>query len=246
MANLGRRWKRVMAIGCTHGDFMHPQAYKDAMEFRRRFQPQVRFHLGDLIDATCFRSGAAGSKDEFKRPHDDMSVAARIIEEYEPTHLTWGNHDWRLYELMDHPKALVSTLAGQLWHDLNSRPKKLKCRTVDYDVEDGWLEAGGYLWGHGYEYNMQALRDTAEANGMPTVMAHLHYAHQSEGRTRKGTPSYCVGTLADERKLKYARRRRKTLQHCHGLVYGEMTDKETHLWLVRSDIGKPMHFPPGI
>lgn len=246
MANIGRRWRRVMAIGCTHGDLVHPQAYRDAMEFRRRFKPEIRFHLGDLVDTACFRSGAAGTPDEARSPRDDMSRAAQLIEDYEPTHLCWGNHDWRLHELQSHPKAIVATLAGQLWADLNGRLAKRKTVTVPYDIAKGWIHLGGVAWTHGFMYNMQAVRDHAETAGCAVVMAHLHAPQMVEGRTLRDTPSFCVGALADDEQLGYGRRRRQSLTHGHGLVWGEISDTEAHLWLIRAANGHPMRFPPGL
>lgn len=246
MAHPIRRWKRVMAIGCTHGDLVHHQHLADAMEFKRRYRPEVRLHLGDIVDTACFRSGAAGTADEARSPRDDMSAAARLIEEYRPTHLAWGNHDWRLHELMNHPKAIVATLAGQLWSDLNNRLEKIHCKTVPYDIQDGWFVEGGVAFGHGFMYSMQALRDHAEMLGRPVVMAHLHHPHQADGRTVHDTPSFCVGALADDRLLTYGRRRRQSLTHGPGIVYGEISDSEAHLWLIRGTNGRPLRFPPGI
>ncbi len=51
-----------MAVGCTHGDLVNPQARADVLAFRKRFKPEIRFDLGDLIDTACFRGGAAGTK----------------------------------------------------------------------------------------------------------------------------------------------------------------------------------------
>lgn len=235
-----------MAIGCSHGDLIHPQARADALAFRKRFKPDVRFHLGDLVDTACFRSGAAGTKDEARSPRDDMAAARDLLAEYEPTHLAWGNHDWRLAELSTHPKAIISMLAGELWSRLNDQARALKCRTVPYDIEEGWFHIGGAHWGHGYMYNMQAVRDHSEMCGGPVVMAHLHTPQQVEGRTIKDSPSFCVGALADDKQLTYGRRRRNSLTHGHGIVFGEMTDKESRLWLIRAANGKPLAIPPGI
>ena len=147
MANIGKRWRRIMCVGCSHGNRAHPQHIKDVLEFRRRFQPDIRIHLGDLIDTACFRSGAAGTKDEVERPEDDMGAAERFLERYEPNWLAFGNHDWRLYELSTHPKAILAALASQLLTSINSRLQRLKCRTVPYDIEDGWFTLGGVAWG---------------------------------------------------------------------------------------------------
>lgn len=241
-------WKRIMAVGCSHGDLCHPVIREQVLEFKRRFNPHYRMELGDLIDTACFRNGAAGTKDEARSPRDDRSAALRWIAEYEPTHIAWGNHDWRLHELKDHPKAIIATLAGDMWDELEAAARNVKAKTVPYDIKYGWHHLAGYDWGHGYMYNQWALRDHAEMNGSPTVMAHLHYAHSVEGRTRKDTPSFCAGALADDTKLIYGRRRRACLNHNHGLVYGEVdvSGDRADLHLLRSEQGEPLRIPSWI
>lgn len=241
-----RRWRRVMAVGCSHGDLVHPQALEDVLEFKRRFQPDIRFELGDFVDTAAFRSGAAGTKDEAKSPRDDEARAHSWLDRYEPNRVAFGNHDWRLYELQDHPKGIVSALATEMWGKLVGHVERLGAKWVPYDIEDGWLSEGGTFWGHGFMYSANAVRDHAEMLGGPVVMAHLHTPQQVEGRTLRDSTSFCVGALADDRKLTYGRRRRNSLTHGHGLVYGEMSETESHLWLVRSPNGEHLHFPPGI
>jgi hypothetical protein len=239
-------WRRVMAVGCSHGEFVHPVIREQVLEFKRRFNPEVRFHLGDMLDTACFRSGAAGTKDEAHSPRDDESEAHRFMDEYEPNRIAWGNHDWRLNELMASPKAIVATLAGDMWRRLEDHAARLRAKTVPYDIEDGWIYEGGVAWGHGFMYNLFAVRDHAEMLGCPVVMAHLHAPQQVEGRTVKDTSSFCVGAMADDRKLLYGRRRRNSVTHGHGIVYGEVSETQARLWLIRSANGEPLAFPPGI
>lgn len=235
-----------MAVGCSHGEFVHPTIRKQVLEFRRRFKPEIRFELGDLMDTACFRSGAAGTKDEAHSPRDDEGFAHRWLDEYEPTHLSWGNHDWRLYEAQSHTKAIVAALATEMWTRLEKKATKLKAKTVPYTIRDGWHYLGGRAWGHGFMYNMSAVRDHAEMLGCPVVMAHLHTPQQTEGRTIRDTESFCVGAMADEEHLTYGHRRRNSLTHGHGIVYGELSENESHLWLIKSPAGQAFHFPPNL
>lgn len=238
--------RRVMAVGCTHGEFVHPDIRKQVLEFKRRFKPEIRFDLGDLIDTACFRRGATGTKDESARPGNDKAMAVRWLREYEPTHIAWGNHDWRLYDLRDHPKAIVAELAGLIWEDLQSEVRKLKAKTVPYDIQDGWHYLGGVAWGHGFMFNEFAVRDHAEMVGCPVVMAHMHRPHHIPGRTLRDTHSFCVGAIADDRQLTYGRRRRASANHGHGIVYGEICDDKAHLELIHSPNGVPLHIPSWI
>jgi hypothetical protein len=225
---------------------VHPGIRQQVLEFRKRFKPDIRFELGDMIDTACFRAGATGGKDEARSPRNDHSSALSWLREYEPTHIAWGNHDWRLHEAKDHPKAIIATLAGDMWRSLTDEAARLKAKTVPYDIQDGWFFEFGRAWGHGYMFNMFSVRDHAEMLGMPVVMAHLHAPQQIEGRTIRDTSSFCVGAMADDKNLTYGRRRRNSLTHGHGIVYGEVCGEESHLWLVRAENGKLFHFPPGV
>jgi hypothetical protein len=238
-----RKWRRVMAIGCSHGDCANQQIQQQVLDFKKRFQPEIRFELGDVMDTAAFRSGARGTSDEGKEVASDELAAVRWLQRYEPTHLSWGNHDVRLLEWMDSPNAVVAHAAGCVWNELQTAVRKLHCKTVPYDYEHGWFEMGGTFFGHGYWYNENSLRDHAEFLGGPTVMAHLHRAQMLNGRTRKYSQSFCVGTLADIDSLKYARRRRATSTWSHGVVFGEIASDRAQLWLASCAKGEQLRFP---
>lgn len=232
-----------MAIGCSHGELANANIQKQVLEFRDRFKPEVRFELGDIVDTAAFRSGSRGTPDEGKAIEPDEFSAISWLQRYEPTHIAWGNHDARLVELTHSPNAIVSYAASSLWSKLTDCAGKLKARTKEYDYEHGWFEIGGYFWGHGYWFNEAAVRDHAEYLGGPVVMAHLHRTVQENGRTRKDTPSFCVGTLADVDSMKYARRRRATARWRHGVVFGEVSDRSAQLWLASCPKGGSLKFP---
>jgi hypothetical protein len=232
-----------MAVGCTHGELAHAGIQEQVLKFCKAFKPEIRMDLGDVLDTAAFRRGAKGTPDEARDPAPDYWAAVRWIERYEPTHIAWGNHDVRLLDLAESPNGIIAHAASSLWHSLQDTAAKIKAKTVPYDFEKGWFELGGTFWGHGYWYNEQALRDHAEYLGGPVVMAHIHTPQELVGRTRRPSKSYCVGTLADIDKLSYARRRRATSRWGHGLVFGEISDTESRLWLASCPKGEKLHFP---
>ena len=240
---LNQHWRKVMAIGCTHGILANDEVKKQILAFKDRYKPSFIFDLGDIVDTAAFRNGARGTADEAMRPEPDIEVATKWIEDLGATHITWGNHDARLLDLQKSPNAIIAYAASELWKSLNSAAKKIHAKTKDYDFETGWFEVGGCFWGHGVWYGEHALRDHAEFLGGSVVMAHLHAPSMTEGRTRKWSPSYCVGTLADIPKMFYSRRRRATSRWGHGCVIGEVSDKSSHLHLVSSEKGEPLRFP---
>lgn len=238
-----QKWKRVMAIGCTHGDLAQLDIQQDVLDFKERFKPEVRFDLGDIVDTAAFRSGAKGTSDEGKEIEPDEFAAITWLKRYEPTHISWGNHDWRLIEMQNSPNALVAYAAKKLWGSLRDTVSSLKSETVEYDYEHGWFEMGGTFWGHGYWYAETCVRDHAEYLGGPVVMAHKHVAEEEQGRTRRPSKSFCVGLLGDPQKMAYARRRRATARWSHGAVWGEVSDKSSCLWLSSCRPGERLRFP---
>ncbi len=232
-----------MAVGCSHGELSHAGIQDQVIRFRDSYRPELRFELGDILDTTAFRSGAKGTKDEKADPGRDFWAGKTWLERYEPTHIAWGNHDARLVELSDSPNGVIAHAAATLWNDLQDTAARLHAKTVPYDFERGWFDVGGTYWGHGYWFNEGAVRDHAEYLGGPVVMAHIHTPKVEEGRTRAWSKSFCVGTLADIDKLSYARRRRATARWGHGIVFGEISDKEAHLWLASCPKGEKLRFP---
>lgn len=243
MANVIRKWNRVIAVSCTHGSFLEPRIAKQVLQFAERYKPKYRFHLGDVLDTAAFRAGAQGTPDEGQDVGVDQRAGIRFIEDYRPSHLAWGNHDNRLPKLMGHPNAIVSGLATLCWNELETLCRKMRIQTVEYDLDRGWFDLGGTYWGHGYWFNENAVRDHAEYLGGPCVIGHLHRPHEVSGRTRVWTPSFCVGMLADAYKMKYARARRATSQWGHGLLFGEVCQNESRLWLAKCPPGGNLHFP---
>jgi hypothetical protein len=247
LANINSKWERIVAIGCTHGNLVHKEVLDSALAFVDRYKPTIRVHLGDLLETTAFRSGARGTKDEGVEIAPDYAAGIDLIERYQPTHITWGNHDVRLLDLATSPSAIVSHAAGTLWNQLVSKADEVGAKTKPYDIELGWFRIGGHYWGHGYMYNVSAVRDHAEMVGGPIVMAHIHRPEESRARTFNQDPSYCVGTLANIRQMHYARRRRATMQWGHGMVFGEVCEMKnggkSRLWLAQSAPNELLQFP---
>lgn len=243
MANIIRKWRRVTAVGCLHGNLVNPGIQKQVLAFVKDFKPEIRFELGDVLDTAAMRAGAKGTPDEGKSLKQDYIAGVHWLKQYEPTHISWGNHDARIVELCEARSAVVAQAAESVWEELQKTVRSLKAKTVPYDYEHGWFEMGGTYFGHGYWYNEASVRDHAEFLGGPVVMAHLHYAQQVSGRTRNPSPSFCVGTLANIEAMHYARRRRATARWSHGIVWGEICDKASNLNLTYCPKGGSLRFP---
>ena len=69
------KWKKFLAVSCSHGHLADAKATKAALEFKKRWKPDTTLHLGDAIDLAALRSGA------MKNP-DSSDRASSIAEDF--------------------------------------------------------------------------------------------------------------------------------------------------------------------
>lgn len=224
--------KRLLAVGCSHGNLANPSALDAVLRARDAWKPDLVLHLGDAYDTKAFRTGArpnSGDPDEAASVADDVASGADFLEALRPHVLCIGNHEHRLVKLSEHYNQVIATAArATLEGILESVPD---ATVVPYTVlEDGWFTVGNFRFGHGHLFNEMFLRDTAETWGN-TVVAHAHRAGTAKGRRIDNPTCFCVGTLADVPAMGYALGRRATLAWSHGFVWGEYTDTHCQLWL---------------
>ena len=61
------KWKKFLAVSCSHGHLADAKATKAALEFKKRFKPDTTLHLGDAIDLAALRAGAMRNPDATDR-----------------------------------------------------------------------------------------------------------------------------------------------------------------------------------
>jgi hypothetical protein len=226
-----KKWQRVLAVGCSHGDKANPDALAAVLKFAERWKPVHRIHLGDAYDTAAFRTGAKGSADEAAGIAPDISAGQKFLRQFRPTVFCIGNHEHRLVKLCGHYNAVIACAADATLRECLQPLKASDCKVIPYTVHGpGWYELGGFKWGHGHVFGENYLRDTAESWGN-TVVAHAHRPGVAHGRRSDGATAYGVGTLADIPALEYASGRRSTLAWAAGMVFGEVCGNEAQLCL---------------
>jgi hypothetical protein len=233
VANINSHWRRFMAVGCTHGHLIDNEARAKVLAFKHDWEPHTTIDLGDLIDTAAFRSGARGTKDECEPIAPDRFAARDWLLEYEPNVITWGNHDWRVWELAEHPNAIVAQAAMCVRDELLSIAGKLKAETRPYNIETGWWRMGDTLVGHGYMYTANAIQEHARKFGR-CIFAHLHRTGSESADVLGGPRAWCGGYLGDRTKFTYAHRRPAFFRWNNGLIWGEYTDTSSVIWLAEA------------
>ena len=235
--NIIRKWKRWMAVGCSHGNHADKTALRTVLKFKSAYKPDRTLHLGEWSDMAALRSGAHGSKDEAADIDYDLQAGLNFVRDLEPETLFDGNHEDRLNQMTNHPKAIVAYCAGKIVGEVNDFCARYKVERVPYGIQTGWRPLGNFLFGHGYMFDMAAIRWHALTVGN-CVIAHLHRTGEERAERLGGATGYCLGCLADIPALTYAKTKKNTLRWNLGFAYGEYCDTACTVNIVaRADNG---------
>jgi hypothetical protein len=227
--NVTRRWKRFLALGCSHGNMVNPDAEEAVLKFKRNLRPHFVAHLGDAFDLSAFRSGAAGSADEAENPEPDIDEGLKFLRKLEPDVFLCGNHEDRLWNLAHSPKAVVATCAKELIRKVKTSLALTRTKLVPYDYKQ-FYPLGDYKLMHGVYFNEQAARDHAEAFGN-CIFVHTHRIGVAKGRRHDSPTAINAGCLIDVTQASYAKNRRSTLSWANGFCWGEYCDDRLVAWL---------------
>jgi hypothetical protein len=229
--NVTRSWKRLMAVGCSHGPFID-QAAKDAVVgFRKNWIRPGKgdrvIHLGDFTDLSAFMSKAKGEGDPIK---PDVDQGLSFLEQLKVTDVLAGNHEARIYRELSSKNEIVQLAADILVEKIEGRVRKLRASWLPYRGVWNHLHIGNFKFTHGTMYGENATRDHAEAHGN-VVHAHTHRAGVAKGRRDDNPTGFSVGTLTRQGAMEYADTKKSTLSWSQGFVWGEYCDDLCVLWL---------------
>jgi hypothetical protein len=238
----GGGWKKILAVGCSHGVHADPLALDAVLRFKQKFNPDFTIHLGDAIDLAAMRSGAKGSNDESAPLDPDIDGGIEFLSRLRPNLFFYGNHEDRITRLCHSPNALVQKAADEIRKGLHEALRRIKCEPILYDAIYQGRIIGGVRYMHGVFYNENHCRDHAEAFGN-VVFAHAHRAGVATGRRCDAPKGFCVGTLTRFAAMEYAKTRRATLGWSQGFVYGYYRDDQSQLWLHEKNPNAPWLLP---
>ena len=120
-----RRWRRLLAVGCSHGNHADDTAIAAVLRFRDAWKPHHVVHLGDFVDMTAFRAGARGNNDESEPLAPDVDGGLDFLAALRPTLILCGNHEARLWRWAQHHNAIVAECAAHIIQRIEARARKL-------------------------------------------------------------------------------------------------------------------------
>ena len=227
-----KKWKRWLAVSCSHGHLANLGALKAALDMKRRWiRPNSGdkvLHLGDFLDLSSLMGSARKDPDNPERSisiREDFDAGLNFVRQLAPNYLYEGNHEHRLTALQTSPSAIVAHCCMSAKSEIYNVCKDLKAEWVPYDIEKGWRDLGGTAFGHGFMFSeSSAVRDHVEMTRKPVVIGHLHRIDRSSGRSFGAPVGWTIGCLADIGSMHYARRQRSVTRWQHGVAWGEYVD----------------------
>jgi len=214
----------IIAMGDNHGHLACDDTLDAIMEGVSRYKPKVRVHLGDNWDMTCLRKGIEnGSKEAIDNLREDMDAGIKWIRRYRPTHFLFGNHEWRVYDLLHNTDSMSKARKAQdVIDEMKRELRAVGCKVIKpYDVRDCKITIKGIDFIHGMSHGKNALLQDQATYGTPGngfAMGHLHREEQLNYQHIEGGAAFLCGCAMDISLANYALRRSATLRWQNGFL----------------------------
>ena len=214
----------IIAMGDNHGHLACDDTLDAIMEGVSRYKPKVRVHLGDNWDMTCLRKGIEnGSKEAIDNLREDMDAGIKWIRRYRPTHFLFGNHEWRVYDLLHNTDSMSKARKAQdVIDEMKRELRAVGCKVIKpYDVRDCKITIEGIDFIHGMSHGKNALLQDQATYGTPGhgfAMGHLHREEQLNYQHIAGGAAFLCGCAMDISLANYALRRSATLRWQNGFL----------------------------
>lgn len=213
--------RRFIIAPDVHGIERDEVSCNAIVEFAKDFKPHVAICLGDLFDFASLRKGA--SEDEKQQAlGDDYSAGVDFGERFFRTaqerHFLLGNHDKRLYDLLESADGRLRTLGQDCVTKLETWCRKLRIQTYPYDSRHGVLKLGHLTIIHGFHTGMHACAAHSRVYGN-TLFGHIHSieSYQTPGLDQK--EARAIGCLC-KLDMPYIDTKTAKLRWANGWAYG--------------------------
>lgn len=230
--------RKFIVASDNHGSHYDPRACAAMFDFLKAWKPDIRIHAGDCFDLTALRRGAS---DEDKRTPlaDDIATGCDFLRRFKPTHFLRGNHDERLWDLLDIDDAKLSEYAVKLIDEIKDAIGDAKM--LPYCKRRGVLRIGHLKVIHGYHSGITAARMAAQVYGS-VLMGHIHAIDQFSIPGLERRIGRAIGALCTL-DMTYNRAQAATLRQQHGFAYGFIFPNGNYQVFQAESIGGTWHMP---
>lgn len=221
--------KKFVIASDIHGSEMNDAACESLHAFVGEFKPHIRVIAGDLWDFAAIRKGA----DEEERGQSmacdfacGQSFANKFFSGGDENHLMLGNHDVRIWDLLESRDGVKRDLAQKMINDVHALAKKNGADIIPYDSRDGVLAIGDLKVVHGYHTGASACAAHSRIYGN-VVFGHIHSIESFQTPGLKQQEARSIGCLCNLNPH-YASRKTGKLRWANGWAYGWVFEDGTY------------------
>lgn len=226
---IGKNFQRFVFGTDLHGSLQDPATVKAFLRFCDDFKPHIRTFGGDAFDYRALLK-KANKEDRASSLVEDHEAGEAFISTYRPRVLLWGNHDWRMFRMVNSVDAVESALASKIVHQISELCRKLKVLTVPWGKREGVYPLGDLNLSHGYFSGAGAARRMAASYGN-CMFGHNHTSQVEPFERHSVVYGRGIGALC-QLDFDYNLPHVGSLRHSHGWGYGIMNTRtgKTHSW----------------
>ncbi len=229
MANITHKWRKILAVSCSHAKYCDKEAWKAVMTMKERFKPDTILHLGDFIDLSALMSNGAGSGSDGDEVTPDIDTGLTHLRELmagcKDPWVLCGNHEDRAWKLTHSKNSVTAYCAHKIVNSVEDTTKSIGARLIPYSGIEQIVDIADLGFTHGTIYNEQAAAHMANhyCNGIrkKICFGHTHKVAVASAKTKHGGTGYNIGTLTSRGSLEYAKNRPSTWMWTQAFLWGE-------------------------
>jgi predicted phosphodiesterase len=229
VASVTHKWKRVLAVSCSHAKHVDKEAWSSVLKFKERFKPATIIHCGDFIDLTALLGNGSGSGSEGEEITPDIDTGLQHLRELRPNVVLAGNHEDRAWKLTYSKNAVTAYASHKIVNAIEDTCKDIRARFIPYTGVKQKYTLADCVLTHGTEYGEQATKNMAMryTNGTirKVIFGHTHKVSIASAPTDHGGTGYNIGCLVNPWSLEYAKSRASTFQWTQAFLWGEYCEE---------------------
>lgn len=220
---------KFLVASDIHGSEKSERATEACLAFTDDFKPDIRVIAGDLWDFASIRKGA-GEDERKLSMRDDFEAGADFARRFfrggKKNHLMLGNHDVRVWDLLESTDGAKVDCAQMMIDSIKALAAQCKAQLWPYDSRDGVLRLGQLNVVHGYHTGASACAHHSRIYGN-VLFGHVHSIESFQTPGLKQQEARAIGCLCNLNPA-YANRKTGKLRWANGWAYGFMFSDGTY------------------
>lgn len=217
----------------NHGELGDEDSLSALYAYRKDFKPDICVGGGDHYDCAALRKGAMDEMEGVRSLKDDFDAGKDFFARYRPTHVTWGNHEYRLESMARaNRSSVVRDFCSDRFDEINRHARKCGAKTIVPYRRDKPIRVGPFTFHHGIGSDLTKMGLFWATQGGCVIVGHGHTGQQVNlPKFGRGAAfmSPCLGRLDA---FDYSENRLTAAKHNNGFIAGWFKGDEWKAWII--------------